>query len=217
MSEQLKRTSKVQSFMKLIRADRPIGYLLLLWPTLWSLWLAGNGQPKPFLVVIFTIGVFVMRSAGCVVNDIFDKNLDSSVERTKERPLVLGSISIKEAWGVFFLLVLLAFILVLQLNQQVLLYAVIGLGLTIIYPLFKRFFLLHKWFSALLLVGASLWLMWPLKKHLIRFFISSGQAQYCGLLHTTPSMRWQIKQTMKRLVFFQRLGFLEIVTNQLPQ
>jgi len=83
MSEQLRRTSRVQSFMKLIRADRPIGYLLLLWPTLWSLWLAGNGQPKPFLVVIFTIGVFVMRSAGCVVNDIFDKNLDSSVERTK--------------------------------------------------------------------------------------------------------------------------------------
>jgi len=140
MSEQLRRTSRVQSFMKLIRADRPIGYLLLLWPTLWSLWLAGNGQPKPFLVVIFTIGVFVMRSAGCVVNDIFDKNLDSSVERTKDRPLVVGSISTKEAWGVFFLLVLLAFVLVLQLNQQVLLYAVIGLGLTIIYPLFKRFF-----------------------------------------------------------------------------
>tara|TARA_B110000438_G_C15695171_1_gene598631 strand:- start:78 stop:950 length:873 start_codon:yes stop_codon:yes gene_type:complete len=140
MSEQLRGASRVHSFIKLIRADRPIGYLLLLWPTLWSLWLANNGQPKPFLIVIFTIGVFVMRSAGCVVNDIFDKNLDSSVERTKERPLVMGSISAKEAWSVFFLLILLAFVLVLQLNQQALLYAVIGLGLTIIYPLFKRFF-----------------------------------------------------------------------------
>mgnify|MGYP000341666186 CR=1 FL=1 len=86
MSEQLRGTPKALSFIKLIRADRPIGYLLLLWPTLWSLWLAGDGQPKPFLIMIFTMGVFVMRSAGCVINDIFDKDLDSSVERTKNRP-----------------------------------------------------------------------------------------------------------------------------------
>lgn len=140
MSEQLRGSLRALSFIKLIRADRPIGYLLLLWPTLWSLWLAGDGQPKPFLVIIFTIGVFVMRSAGCVINDIFDKDLDSSVERTKNRPLVIKSVSKKEAWSIFFLLILLAFILVMQLNQEVLLYAVIGLGLTIIYPLFKRFF-----------------------------------------------------------------------------
>ena len=140
MSEQLRGPLRALSFIKLIRADRPIGYLLLLWPTLWSLWLAGDGQPKPFLVIIFTIGVFVMRSAGCVINDIFDKDLDSSVERTKNRPLVIKSVSKKEAWSIFFLLILLAFILVMQLNQEVLLYAVIGLGLTIIYPLFKRFF-----------------------------------------------------------------------------
>lgn len=140
MSEQLRGSPKALSFIKLIRADRPIGYLLLLWPTLWSLWLAGDGQPKPFLIIIFTIGVFVMRSAGCVINDIFDKDLDSSVERTKNRPLVIKSVSKKEAWSIFFLLILLAFILVMQLNQEVLLYAVIGLGLTIIYPLFKRFF-----------------------------------------------------------------------------
>ena len=140
MSEQLRGSPKALSFIKLIRADRPIGYLLLLWPTLWSLWLAGDGQPKPFLIMIFTIGVFVMRSAGCVINDIFDKDLDSFVERTKNRPLVIKSVSKKEAWSIFFLLILLAFILVIQLNQEVLLYAVIGLGLTIIYPLFKRFF-----------------------------------------------------------------------------
>ena len=140
MSEQLRGSLRALSFIKLIRADRPIGYLLLLWPTLWSLWLAGDGQPKPFLIIIFTIGVFVMRSAGCVINDIFDKDLDSSVERTKNRPLVIKSVSKKEAWSIFFLLILLAFILVIQLNQEVLLYAVIGLGLTIIYPLFKRFF-----------------------------------------------------------------------------
>ena len=140
MSEQLRGSLRALSFIKLIRADRPIGYLLLLWPTLWSLWLAGDGQPKPFLIIIFTIGVFVMRSAGCVINDIFDKDLDSSVERTKNRPLVIKSVSKKEAWSIFFLLILLAFILVMQLNQEVLLYAVIGLGLTIIYPLFKRFF-----------------------------------------------------------------------------
>lgn len=140
MSEQLRGPLRALSFIKLIRADRPIGYLLLLWPTLWSLWLAGDGQPKPFLIIIFTIGVFVMRSAGCVINDIFDKDLDSSVERTKNRPLVIKSVSKKEAWSIFFLLILLAFILVMQLNQEVLLYAVIGLGLTIIYPLFKRFF-----------------------------------------------------------------------------
>ena len=140
MSEQLRGSLRALSFIKLIRADRPIGYLLLLWPTLWSLWLASDGQPKPFLIMIFTIGVFVMRSAGCVINDIFDKDLDSSVERTKNRPLVIKSVSKKEAWSIFFLLILLAFILVIQLNQEVLLYAVIGLGLTIIYPLFKRFF-----------------------------------------------------------------------------
>jgi 4-hydroxybenzoate polyprenyltransferase len=140
MSEQLRGSLRALSFIKLIRADRPIGYLLLLWPTLWSLWLASDGQPKPFLIIIFTIGVFVMRSAGCVINDIFDKDLDSSVERTKNRPLVIKSVSKKEAWSIFFLLILLAFILVIQLNQEVLLYAVIGLGLTIIYPLFKRFF-----------------------------------------------------------------------------
>lgn len=140
MSEQLRGSPKALSFIKLIRADRPIGYLLLLWPTLWSLWLAGDGQPKPFLIMIFTMGVFVMRSAGCVINDIFDKDLDSFVERTKNRPLVIKSVSKKEAWSIFFLLILLAFILVIQLNQEVLLYAVIGLSLTIIYPLFKRFF-----------------------------------------------------------------------------
>ena len=140
MSKQLASANKTQSVIQLIRADRPIGYMLLLWPTLWSLMLAGEGQPKGLLIVIFVVGVIVMRSAGCVINDIFDKNIDGYVERTKERPLVVGSISIKEAWTIFFLLILCAFLLVLQLNTKALLYALIGLLLTIIYPLFKRFF-----------------------------------------------------------------------------
>ncbi|MDG2434561.1 MAG: 4-hydroxybenzoate octaprenyltransferase [Gammaproteobacteria bacterium] len=140
MSKQLASANKTQSVIQLIRADRPIGYMLLLWPTLWSLMLAGEGQPKGLLIVIFVVGVIVMRSAGCVINDIFDKNIDGYVERTKERPLVVGSISVKEAWTIFFLLILCAFLLVLQLNTKALLYALIGLLLTIIYPLFKRFF-----------------------------------------------------------------------------
>lgn len=140
MSKQLASANKTQSVIQLIRADRPIGYMLLLWPTLWSLMLAGEGQPKGLLIVIFVVGVIVMRSAGCVINDIFDKNIDGYVERTKERPLVVGSISVKEAWTIFFLLILCAFLLVLQLNTKTFLYALIGLFLTIIYPLFKRFF-----------------------------------------------------------------------------
>ncbi len=122
-----------------MRIDKPIGILLLLWPTYWALWLASRGVPDLFILLIFTLGVFFMRAAGCVINDFADRNFDGYVTRTMERPLPNGDVTEKEAKIVFFSLIIIAFILVLTLNKMVIWLSVIGLLLTCIYPFIKRF------------------------------------------------------------------------------
>ena len=124
---------------QLMRIDRPIGWLLLLWPTLWGLWVAGQGRPDPGIVCIFLAGVFVMRAAGCAINDYADRDLDPLVERTRQRPLATGQVSSKEALTLFVLLGLSALALVLMLNRLTILLSLAGILLAVSYPFFKRF------------------------------------------------------------------------------
>jgi len=131
--------NRLREYALLMRLDKPIGAFLLLWPTLWALWLAGQGQPARGVVVIFVLGVFLMRSAGCVINDIADRNFDPHVARTRQRPLAAQRITVREAVGVFIVLCLTAFALVLLLNTLTVLLSLPALALAISYPFMKRF------------------------------------------------------------------------------
>lgn len=127
-----------QAYAQLLRLDKPIAYLLLLWPTLWGLWIASDGIPSTRLLIIFVMGVFIMRSAGCIINDMVDKDIDPHVERTQLRPLASGTLSMTAAMLILLLLLSMAFILVMQLNHLCLVIAVVGVVLTLIYPWLKR-------------------------------------------------------------------------------
>ncbi len=126
-------------FKSLMRLDRPVGTYLLLWPMLWGLWLAAEGLPKMDVLVIFTMGVYLMRAAGCVINDYADRKVDGHVERTKNRPLATGLISPKEASVLFFWLCLAALLLVLLTNQHTLVLALLTFVLATAYPFMKRY------------------------------------------------------------------------------
>jgi 4-hydroxybenzoate polyprenyltransferase len=126
-------------YVRLMRLDRPIGIWLLLWPTLWALWIAARGKPAAGVFLIFVFGTVLMRSAGCVINDYADRSFDPHVQRTKNRPLARGSISAIEALVLFTILALTALMLALQLNKFTLLYAVAGAFVAITYPFIKRF------------------------------------------------------------------------------
>jgi 4-hydroxybenzoate polyprenyltransferase len=128
-----------REYARLMRIDRPIGTFLLLWPTLWALWLAGEGRPDPQIFTVFVIGVFVMRAAGCTINDYADRNLDGHVERTKDRPLAMGTVQPWEALVLFASLCLLAFGLVLTLNTLTIMLAFAGVALAAAYPFMKRY------------------------------------------------------------------------------
>ncbi len=130
--------AKIIEYGKLMRVERPIGTLLLLWPTLWALWLANESLPPVHLIVVFTLGVFLTRSAGCVINDFADRHFDGKVERTQDRPLAQGRVSEKEAIGLFVGLSLLAFALVLTLNVYSIGLSVIAIAIATIYPFMKR-------------------------------------------------------------------------------
>jgi len=130
---------KVSLYAELIRFNRPIGSYLLLWPTLWGLWFAAEGAPNFKLLLIFTLGVFFMRSAGCAINDYADRDFDKHVARTKNRPLTSGKITSKEALGVFLGFILLAFILVLQLDINTILFSFVAVFLAASYPFMKRY------------------------------------------------------------------------------
>ncbi|WPL17604.1 4-hydroxybenzoate octaprenyltransferase [Thiorhodovibrio winogradskyi] len=130
---------RLHAYYELVRLHRPIGIFLLMWPALWALWIAGNGQPPWTVVVIFVLGVVLMRSAGCAINDYADRHFDGHVQRTRARPLAAGIIGPGEALGVFALLCLLAFGLVLMLNWQTVALSFVALGLAVIYPFMKRF------------------------------------------------------------------------------
>ncbi|MGP1928473.1 MAG: 4-hydroxybenzoate octaprenyltransferase [Arsenophonus sp. NC-WZS1-MAG3] len=133
------KLNKWRAYFHLMRINKPIGILLLLWPTYWALWLASRGLPDLIILLVFTFGVFLMRAAGCVINDFADQKFDSYVARTKKRPLLNGDVTEKEAKILFFSLIIIAFILVLTLNKMVVWLSVIGLLLAYIYPFIKRF------------------------------------------------------------------------------
>lgn len=130
---------QVRNYARLMRVDKPIGYWLLLWPTLWALWLAGDGHPDQGLFLVFVIGVLVMRSAGCVINDYADRNIDPYVERTRQRPIASGAVKPVEALLLFVALGLIAVGLASMLNRQAQIIAAAAALLTIIYPFIKRF------------------------------------------------------------------------------
>jgi 4-hydroxybenzoate polyprenyltransferase len=131
---------RLTSYAYLIRLDKPIGTLLLLWPTLWALWLASSGVPNLSILIIFVVGTFLMRSAGCAINDYADRDFDRHVMRTQERPVTSGKISGKEAIGVAVILALLAFLLIQPLNGFTKQLSVLALIVAFIYPFTKRFF-----------------------------------------------------------------------------
>jgi 4-hydroxybenzoate polyprenyltransferase len=124
--------------LRLMRLDRPVGALLLLWPTLAALWMAADAVPDPRLIVVFTLGTFLMRAAGCVVNDYVDRDFDGSVKRTADRPLATGSVSENAALAVFFVLAFLSMLLLLYLNNFARWLALGGLVIAIAYPFMKR-------------------------------------------------------------------------------
>ncbi|MDA9664398.1 4-hydroxybenzoate octaprenyltransferase [bacterium] len=133
------KARQANPWLRLMRLDRPIGTYLLLWPTLWALWFAGQGLPSVSNLIIFTLGVVTMRAAGCVINDYADRNVDGSVERTKSRPLPAGEIQPQQALILFFVLLCLSLVLVLMTNKLTIMLSFGGLALAAIYPFLKRF------------------------------------------------------------------------------
>ncbi len=125
-------------YLRLIRMDRPIGTFLLLWPTLWALWLAGDGSPDPTIVLIFVAGTFVMRAAGCAINDYADRHIDAHVARTSNRPLATGELLPWQALATFGVLLAVAFALVWQLNALTIWLSVAGALVAVVYPFTKR-------------------------------------------------------------------------------
>jgi 4-hydroxybenzoate polyprenyltransferase len=131
-------TERLREYALLMRLHRPIGILLLAWPTLWALWLAGGGRPPAGVLAVFVLGVVLMRSAGCVINDYADRGFDPHVERTRDRPLAAGRVAPREALALFAALALLAFALVLTLNRLTIWLSVAGALLAASYPFLKR-------------------------------------------------------------------------------
>jgi len=140
---------KINVLWRLMRFDKPIGILLLAWPTCWALWLASAGHPDTSIVLIFILGTILMRAAGCVINDVLDRHIDVHVKRTQQRPLANQEISLNMAIGVFLLLCFLAFCLTWWLNLLVIKLAIVGFFLTSLYPLMKRFTQLPQGFLGL--------------------------------------------------------------------
>lgn len=144
---------KIIPYVQLMRLHRPIGIFLLLWPTLWALWLAADGHPSLKNVCVFALGVIIMRSAGCVINDIADRNFDGFVRRTQDRPLASGKVSLFHAILLFLALLCIALLLVLFLNVFTMMLSVVGLIAAIIYPFTKRI----TYFPQLVLGAAFAW------------------------------------------------------------
>ncbi len=132
-------TDRLKLYLDLIRWNRPAGWLLLLWPTLSALWVAADGFPGWHLVAVFTLGTILMRSAGCCVNDVADREFDKHVKRTASRPVTSGRLGVKEALGLGVVLALLAFVLVLSTNRVTVAWSFAALAVTVVYPFAKRF------------------------------------------------------------------------------
>ncbi len=146
---------RITEYARLMRLDRPVGTWLLLWPALWALWVAGAGRPEPQVLIVFVLGVFVMRAAGCVINDYADRDIDPHIRRTRDRPLAARRVSPLEALVLFAVLNLIALYLVTRLNPLTIKLAVIGALLTVTYPFFKRFFPLPQLYLGISFGGWS--------------------------------------------------------------
>ncbi len=138
--------SRLGDYAQLMRLHRPIGILLLLWPVLWALWIAGAGQPSLLALLVFTAGVVLMRSAGCVINDYADRDFDPQVERTRDRPIAAGRVSPRAALVLFAVLALCAFALVLLMNRLTILLSFVGAALAASYPFMKRWTYLPQFY-----------------------------------------------------------------------
>ena len=132
-------TNRLHHYVKLVRADRPIGSALLLWPMLWALWIVSEGRPDWRVLLVFVAGTFLMRSAGCAINDFADRHIDGSVERSQDRPLVTGAVSPKEAILVAAVLAFVSFLLVLTMNRLTVALSFVAVALAFLYPFTKRF------------------------------------------------------------------------------
>jgi 4-hydroxybenzoate polyprenyltransferase len=130
---------RLRDYALLMRLDRPIGTFLLLWPTLWAIWIAGDGRPSIKVLLVFVVGVLIMRSAGCVINDLADRDIDPHVKRTRDRPLAAGRVRPGEALALFVILCTIAFMLVLTLNRLTVWLSLVGVLLAASYPFMKRF------------------------------------------------------------------------------
>ena len=163
-----------------MRLDKPIGTWLLLWPTLWALWLAGRGHPDAGLFVVFMLGVIVMRSAGCVLNDYADRHIDPYVERTRQRPIASGAVTPVEALTLFVALALIAIGLATMLNRPAQILAVAGAALTVVYPFVKRYISIPQF-----VLGAAFGWAVPMA-----FAAQTGEASQLGWLVFGCALIW---------------------------
>ena len=173
---------QLRNYALLMRLDKPIGIWLLLWPTLWALWLAGEGRPDPALFAVFCAGVVVMRSAGCVLNDLVDRNIDPYVERTRHRPIASGAVLPIEALLLFVALGLIAVGLATMLNRPAQLLAGVGAVLTVVYPFIKRFVSIPQFF-----LGAAFGWAVPMA-----FAAQTGQPSQLGWLTFGVALIWAV-------------------------
>jgi len=173
---------RFKSYLQLMRFDRPIGTLLLLWPTLWALWLAAGGFPQWHLLLIFCLGVFLMRSAGCVINDYADRKVDGHVRRTAQRPLATGAVSAREALLLFAALCGAAFVLVLFTNRLTILLSFVAVALAATYPFMKRYTHLPQ-----VVLGAAFGWSIPMA-----FAAQSGEVPRAAWLLFSANLLWTI-------------------------
>ena len=188
--------AKLALYWQLVRGDRPIGWLLLLWPTWWGLWLAAEGVPPLWTLVVFSVGVWLTRSAGCVINDYADRWLDPHVERTKERPLATGAVSGREALLVFAVLMLVAFALVLTLNRLTIYLSVVGVLLAASYPYLKRYTYLPQVYLGLAFGWGIPMAFAAIRGEVPAAGLAAVLRQHrCGRPPTTPGTRWSTATT----------------------
>lgn len=174
--------TQLSNYARLMRLDKPIGTWLLMWPMLWALWLAGKGHPDGGIFIVFMLGVLIMRSAGCVLNDFADRKFDPYVERTRTRPIASGAVAPMEALTLFVALALIAIGLAAMLNRQAQLLAVIAAGLAVIYPFIKRFVSVPQF-----VLGMAFGLAVPMA-----FAAQTGQTQQLAWLVFGTALVWAV-------------------------
>lgn len=214
---------KAKAYWQLMRMDRPIGSLLLLWPTLWALIISAQGKPDIDVLIVFISGVFLMRSAGCVINDFADRKVDGFVKRTRNRPLPSGIVTSREAVGLFLILSVLSFILVLTMNSLTVKLSFIGIFLAFIYPFMKRYTHLPQLFLAIAF-SWSIPMAWAAQSNHLSFGVwmifainalwtVAYDTQY-AMVDRDDDLHVGIKSTAILFGRFDKLiiGFLQLVT-----